>query len=236
MLTVLEIATRALRSPGMMPPRSLLNPGDDLGSQALSLLYDVAADMKRRHDWQELTTEAKLLSKVGDDQGNIKALLPDFRHWINNTLRNNTTGLALYGPVSAQTWQNARNGLTTLPAANAWRQRGNHLLILGQNVADQEIVFEYVSNNWLQSANGLDKLETIKSDKDVCLLPEDVVINGLRWRWQESKGFDYSEAFRFYETAIVEAKGRNSGAATLSLVPRANYGIGSYPFDIAVKI
>ena len=66
-------------------------------------------------------------------------------------------------------------------------------------------------------ADGTTYKQYFTLDTDTTLLPEDLVIQGLRWRWKKEKGLDYAEDFRTYEMQVKDAIGRDGGKPTLHL-------------------
>lgn len=77
--------------------------------------------------------------------------------------------------------------------------------------------FEYVTANWILAADGVTYKQYFTADTDTILLPETLVLMGLRWRWKKEKGFDYSEDFNTYEMQVKDALGRDGGKPVLSM-------------------
>jgi len=49
------------------------------------------------------------------------------------------------------------------------------------------------------------------------LLDETLMTAGLIWRWKQSKGFDYAEDFRKYQTRVMNAIARDTESAVLDM-------------------
>ena len=56
------------------------------------------------------------------------------------------------------------------------------------------------------------------------LLPETLLLMGLRWRWKKEKGVDYAEDFRTYESQVKDALGRDGGKPILNMGMDCNRG------------
>jgi hypothetical protein len=54
-------------------------------------------------------------------------------------------------------------------------------------------------------------------DTDTFLVPEELCIAGLRWRWKKEKGFEYAEDFRSYEMQVKDAMSRDGGKSVICL-------------------
>lgn len=219
-LSVLTIVQRALAGPGMKAPSSLTSPNDDLGPQALALLYETAEDMISRFDWQELKSDGSITTTGVELQGNLATLYPDLDHIIPGTVWNATTGRELKGVAVSQDWQKLKRQLGTTVSLNGpYRVIGNRLYILGNTSTTDNITFEYISKKWLTSSDGATEKETVTDNGDLCRLPARVVVTGLKWRWQEAKGLDYSEAFRVYERFMESSAASSVGTDKISLSP-----------------
>lgn len=224
-LSVLTIVQRALAGPGMKAPSSLISPNDDLGPQAIALLYETAEDMISRFDWQELKADGSLTTTGVESQGSLATLYPDLDHIINGTVWNATTNTKLNGVATSQEWQRLKRQLGTTASLNGpWRVLGNTFYLLGNSTAGQNITFEYVTKKWLTTADSATPKDEITLNADLCRLPARVVVAGVRWRWQEAKGLDYSEAFRTYERFMESAAGDSIGTDVISLTPRRRKG------------
>jgi hypothetical protein len=56
---------------------------------------------------------------------------------------------------------------------------------------------------------------TFSYDNDEILLPDDILLADLEWRWLKTKGLPYAEEFRLAERSIVAALGRDGGKRIL---------------------
>lgn len=49
------------------------------------------------------------------------------------------------------------------------------------------------------------------------LLPEELLLMGLRWRWKKEEGLEYAEDFRSYEMQVKDALSRDGAKRTLNM-------------------
>jgi hypothetical protein len=116
--------------------------------------------------------------------------------------------------LDARDWQ-AMKAVTTMGPRYRFRIRGGRLIVNPSPPAGDSWYFEYVSKNWILGADGTTYKQYFTLDTDEILLPEDLVLMGLRWRWKKEKGFDYAEDFRTYETQVKDALGHDGGKPVL---------------------
>jgi len=114
------------------------------------------------------------------------------------------------GPLDAVEWQ-AMKALTQTGQRYRYRIRGGLLRVNPVPPASESWFFEYVSKNWILGADGTTYKAYFTLDTDTILLPEELVLMGLRWRWLKEKGLDYAEQFRTYEMQLKDALGRDGG-------------------------
>ncbi|WP_333947592.1 hypothetical protein [Candidatus Liberibacter brunswickensis] len=62
-------------------------------------------------------------------------------------------------------------------------------------------IFRYFSKNWIVGNNKKSK-NIISEDEDTTLLPEDLLIKNVIWRWRRAQGLSFSDYLREFDTAI----------------------------------
>jgi hypothetical protein len=81
-----------------------------------------------------------------------------------------------------------------------------------------QLVFEYVSNAWCQSATGVPQ-SAWAADTDTGNLDEYLIKLGLRWRMLRRLGMSYADELDEYERTVAKAMAHDGGAAILDLAP-----------------
>jgi hypothetical protein len=76
-------------------------------------------------------------------------------------------------------------------------------------VAGDTIAFEWVSKNWVTVAAG--GTSTWTADADTGLLDEEIMTQGVIWRWKAAKGLEYAEDYNKYERLVADQMGRDGG-------------------------
>lgn len=214
-MAILEVIQYACGRFNVPVPATVLGTSDQQVLQMLRLLEEEGNDLARRGDWQSMTFEATHTSLALEDQGALTSIATNgFRDIKQGTLWDRTNKLPILGPLSDQEWQTMKARVTTGPRYQ-YRIRGGHLLINPTPTAGYSWAFEYVSKYWLLGVDGVTYKQYATLDTDTLLLPEDVVLLGLRWRWKKEKGLDYAEDFESYEMQVKDALGRDGAKKVL---------------------
>ncbi len=204
-MTLLEIVKEFCRRQALPVPQIVTTSGDEQLLQIMGLLNELIDDLQR-FTWTSLQYEATWTSAASGDQGAITTLAPNgFFKILNETIFDRTDGRELYGPRSASTWQSMKASNVTGPFYS-YRIRGGHLITIPDMPAGHDMAFEYVSNHFVQAAD-LSTKGYFTADSDTFLLPDVLLLLGLRWRWKAEKGLPYQEEQRIYETRLAEEAG-----------------------------
>jgi hypothetical protein len=212
LLTVVQYFCRRTNVP---EPSTVIGTTDTQVKQIYSLLEEEGNDLAQRGAWQGITFEATHTTLAQEDQGAITSIATNGFRWIKNqTIWDRTLRLPVYGPLDAQDWQQTKAVQVSGPVPR-FRIRGGKLLANPTPTAGNTWAFEYLSNNWILGANGTTYKQYFTLDTDTVLLPEALVMQGLRWRWKKEKGEDYAEDFRTYEMQVKNALGADGGKKVL---------------------
>ena len=202
---------------GITVPSSVLGTSDPQVLQLLRLLEEEGDDLRKRGPWTGIIKEASWSTTAAEDQGALTTLAPSgFDYIKSGTFWDRTDRLIVQGPLSDEEWQ-TRKALTLSGPRYCWRIRGGKMLINPIPAASHTFAFEYASKYWILGIDGTTYKQYFTLDTDTILLPEDLVLMGLRWRWKKEKGFDYAEDFRTYEMQVKDALGRDGGKRRLRM-------------------
>lgn len=198
-------------------PATVTGNTDPLIVQMLRLLEEEGTDLSKRGPWQGITFEATHTTTAAEDQGTVVSIATNgFRSIKNGTFWDRSSNLPILGPLSDQQWQMLK-GLATTSPRYQYRIRGGKLLINPTPAASLSWAFEYLSKNWILGVDGTTYKQYFTLDTDTVLLPEDLVLIGLRWRWKKEKGMDYAEDFAMYEAQVNSDLAKDGGKPVLSM-------------------
>lgn len=185
--------------------------------QLLRLLEEEGNDLASRYPWQGLTFEFTHTTLNQEDQGAISAIATNgFRAIKNGTFFDRTDTLPVMGPLSDQEWQDRKARANSGP--RYWyRIRGGRLIVNPVPAANHTWAAEYTSKNWILGEDGTTYKQYFTLDSDDILLPEELCLAGLRWRWKKEKGFEYAEDMRTYELQVKDAMSRDGSKRVLSM-------------------
>lgn len=213
--TLLSVVQDMCKRQNLTVPSQVIGSTDQLVIQLQGLLEEEGDDLASRHSWQGLTREASHTAVATESQGAMATIADNgFKYIVNDTIWDRTTRLPVVGPLDARNWQ-AMKALVTQGPRYRFRIREGELLVNPAPTAGDSWYFEYVSTNWISDAAGATFKQRFTVDTDLILLPPNLVLQGLRWRWKKEKGFDYAEDFRTYEMQVKDAMGRDGGKPVL---------------------
>lgn len=216
-MTLLEVVQQFCLRSGIPKPATVTGSTDTQVLQVQALLEEEGADLSARGDWESLTNEALHTTLATESQGAIATIASNgFRHIKNQTIWDRTDRLPVIGPINQRQWQALKAVVMTGPRYQ-FRIRGGELLVNPVPVAGHDWAFEYISKNWIVSADGMAFRRLFEADDDEFLLPDEILLMGLRWRWMREKGLDYSELFATYEAQVKDAIGRDAGKPVLKM-------------------
>lgn len=201
-MSLLSIVSSFAGRNGIPVPSTVIGNTDTNVIQILRLLEEEGNDLAKRGNWNVLTREATHTTVATEDQGAIATIAPTYyRCILNDTIWDRSGKLPIY-VVSDQDWQ-AIKAMTVTGTPYRYRLRGGRLLASPTPTAGLTWAFEYISAAWI--LNGSTPVQYFVADTDTMLLPEDLVLQGLRWRYMREKGLEYAELFATYEKQVEYA-------------------------------
>lgn len=208
-------------------PVTVMGNDDAQVIQVRALLEEEGESLSRRGDWEGLTLEASHTTLAAEDQGAITSIATNgYRSIKNETMWDRTDKLPI-PQMHSTLWQRYKATVNASPRYR-YRIRGGKLLMTPTPTAGHSVYFEYVSKNWILSADLLTYRSAFTLDTDTLLLPEELLKMGLRWRWKKEHGLEYAEDFRDYEALVADALGRDGGKPVIHLdggFPQARPGV-----------
>lgn len=213
-MSVLSLIQHVCGRTNVPVPLSVNGNPDTKVVQMLKLLDEEGTDLSKRGDWEGLINEATHTTLAAEDQGAMATIAVNgFRYIKYDTLWDRTDRLPV-ALVGSNAWQAMKAMASTGPRYR-YRLRGGKMLVNPAPTAGHTWAFEYVSKNWILGFDGTTYKQYITQDDDTILLPEDLVLQGLRWRWKREKGLDYAEDFATYEQQVKMDLSRDGGKETL---------------------
>jgi hypothetical protein len=196
-------------------PATVMGTTDTQVLQARALLEEIGIDANSRHTWARTTFEKTHTTTAATDQGPMTTIAGAGWSYVKNmTIWDRSTTLPVLGPLDSMEWQALVAVIVTGPRFQ-FRIQNGHLLVNPVPTAGDTWAFEYQSKYWILGADGVTYKQYFTLDTDTLLLPEELMLQGLRAWWKREKGLDYAEDMRMYETQLKDAASRDGGKPTL---------------------
>jgi hypothetical protein len=149
----------------------------------------------------------------------IYNLPTNFDRQIDRTHYDKSKRWEMLGPETPQQWEFLKSSYISTGPRIRYRFIGDKFQIWPLITTNEYLGYEYVSTAWVNSAAGVAQNE-FTADTDTCIFPERLMINGLKLRFFEIKGFDTVSLYREYQNQLQIAKPNDGGSLTLSMAPK----------------
>lgn len=153
----------------------------------------------------------------------------DYDWTQNRTQWDRSNRWELLGPDSAQMDQWHRSGIVATGPRRHWRKFGNlanrfRLWPQPAEIANPlQLAFEYLSVNCVNvQGTGSTFADSFQNDTDKPLLDSEAIIMGVKWKFWQTKGFNYIDMKNDWISYVEQLIARDEGAGTLSLTKRVH--------------
>lgn len=214
-MSILSTLQLAMPLCGLPPPNSAVSSQDPNVVKFLAFAQDLGDELRERFFWRNLNISGTL---IGDGTTTLFALPSDWALLSpgQRLFSNLYPTLPIYGPVTNEQSAQMKSS-PSFPTRPVWRILGGVMEIWPALGAGEVVTFNYYSTNWVSNAAGLQRQPGFLLDTDFSMIDEIVLRRGLIWRWKESKGLDYSEAFRSYQMSLDRAAGREDAERIVNM-------------------
>jgi len=207
-------------------PSTVVGNSNGAVLQILRLLEEEGNDLALRGSWNVLTLQASHTTTAAEDQGAITTIAPtSYRFIVNDTIWDRSGKLPVF-PVDGPDWQAIKATVSSV-SPYRYRLRGGNLLVTPTPTAGLSWYFEYMSKAWILNGAST-KVQYFVADADVMLLPEELIMQGLRWRYMREKGLEYAELFATYEKQVETYLSKERPRPRLNMSPEMSNSPGVY--------
>ena len=197
-MSLLSICQDAAEEIGFPAPSSVVGSSDPNAKQLLRFANREGEELSQATNWNILVTEGSVTLATGDQD---YALASDLRWVIPTTTWNRNDKRIVLAPLTSQEWQ-FHKAWTTISGLNLMARIRNNQLEFSQTISSSEngkvIYYEYVSNKWASTSGGTAQ-QLFLLDTDTCRLDEELVTQGVVWRFKKAKGLDWEGDFQLYK-------------------------------------
>lgn len=223
-MSLLTTVQRFCERTNLSRPATVYGSTDPQVVQIKALLEEIGIDANSRATWQATTRQATHTTIANENQGALTTIAGAGWDYVKNmTIWDRSMRLPVLGPLTGIEWQALKALVVNGPQYQFRIWEGN-LMVNPVPAAGLEWVFEYGSKYWILGNDGVTYQEYFANDGDTCLIPESLLLMGLRAWWKKEKGLDYAEDMRMYETQFKDASNRDGGKPLLHLDDCGNDG------------
>lgn len=218
-----DIINRAAVEVGLLPSGDVFASADAAFIQLRNLINTVGQDLCESYPWEILRREHQIVTSVPPDTG-VYDLPSDFGYMIPQTGWERAENVPLGGPLSPQQWSYlVGRDLVSFTIYASFRIMENKFQIFPQPPPNGlDINFEYISREWVDDGGGgVTFSDTVSANADIVLFKPVLVVQYLRFKFLEAKGFDSSGALTAFTKAWDQATGGNKSAPILNAGARA---------------
>ena len=142
----------------------------------------------------------------------------DYDFMISGTQWDRGYRWQVFGPLTPQEWQVLKSGLSPTGPRRRFRLMAGMYYLDPVPYDSNLLVYEYYSTQFAYTGgNTAAPSDTFTTDSDTYLLPDDLMILGLKYRYRKAKGLDYGDDQEAYEDALQRELGRDASSRVLRL-------------------
>lgn len=214
-MSLLTLIQQVSQSLGVPAPTAVVTSADTRVLELLVMANTTGDELTRRYFWQELTAEAQFTATGSIDLGHITgSIATDFGYFIDQTFWDRDLREPIIGPITAQEWQSDMSYAVVGPPYKFIVQGGRLKAGPTPLPVSDDLVFNYISKNWCESATGTGQ-SAFAADTDITRIPQELFKLELLWRWKQAKGLAYAEDLETAEEQIERYTGQNAGRRVL---------------------
>lgn len=222
MTTLLTIISDVAQELSLDSPASVIGSSDPTALRLLRMCNREGRDLAKSHDWTVLQRLHTFTTTATTEE---YALPSDFSRLINDTEWDRTEARPIVGPMTPTQWQSIKSG--TLGSGiygrryRVLRSSSNTTRKMRidpvPSTTGDTLAFEYLSDAWCSSADGLTLQSEWAADTDVTLLDRDLLTLGTIVRYRRATGLDYASEADEYMTMFKREVSRDRPSPTLNL-------------------
>lgn len=210
-MSLLTLIRAACDRIGLQRPSTVIGATDQTTRTLMAFANEEGQDLARLYTWQQLRKEKTFTTVATEIQ--TSSIPTDWLKFIPETFWNRTNKRPLYGPKTAQEWQQMK-AWTSSPVVDSFMVRAGSICIYPAPTAGETCAYEYGSKNWVLSSG--DYYDEFQADADTTLVPERLITLGVIWRFKQSRALAWEGDFGKWETAFLQERINDEPATTNS--------------------
>ena len=212
-MSLLSICQNVLDITGWDYLSTIASNTDKTARQIKALANQELENLSRRFDWRHLVVEYEFTTVVDQAEYNLP---DDYDKLIQDSVYNKEEYYKLRSSMTEHHWNAWRHGLLGSISHQRYRIVLNGvspIFLLSPTPSDTEdLVLFYKTSEHARAEDTTPKTR-YELDTDVSRIPEDVVQQGLLWRFKRAKGLDFSAELSEYNemcrTRFAQTRGES---------------------------
>lgn len=214
---------------GISIPAAVINTTDERVAQVRGILNEEMSELVTRGDWPQLHFVKTFNHSGGNAASDYLGFVfhptdgpyldPSFRYHYNWTLWDTTNEQLVRGPMTHVEWRNMlASGVNPTTSYNYKRSTtGLHIWPVPNPLNTVLFSIDLMMRQGIVNQAGTVFQDLFLADTDTTLLPGEIILAGLRWRWKAEKGLPYAEQKALYETLVQSALSTDTGARDIHM-------------------
>lgn len=224
-MNLLALLQEFCRRVALPNPTLVIASQDEQYLQLVGMLHEVL-DYLTIKNWVAFNREATFTTVATASQGSLSTIAPyGFMWMVDDTFFNRTVGVKVTGPISPAEWQ-ADQAMTTAGSYYRYRINAGNLMLSPTPDAGLSMAFEYASSFAITDSAGTTYRQYYSADSDLCLLPDALMLAGLKWIWKRDSGFRYAEDFSLFENLALTHLSKDGTKPSISMDEQPSSGPG----------
>lgn len=212
-MTLVQLVQEFCRRRAQPIPIAVTGSQNDGVVQMWGLLNEGISDIADRYEWQMLRTRYTFAHAGSTAYGALdlseNGPIPDCKAILNRTLWDTLGRREVYGPFDPKSWETLLN-LQVSQAVYNFTIYGSELRIypVPAVLTANQFAMEYISSYGVYNPNTPGTSLLFETDNSYCRMPASLMLQDLKWRWNQAKGLAYAEDFRQCESMIQNLQSR----------------------------
>lgn len=208
-MNILQICQLVCYESNIPAPSAIVASTDPSVLQLRYLYIATGEDLLSRRCWTFLKKTHSFTTSSGDG---AYALPSDFFSSIIDTEWDQTNSWKLQGQLNDSVWNERLYGYASVDNVSAFRIFGlpssdQFQIDPTPGSTDLTLSFDYISNAWVRSSSNTYS-SAVSADTDSSVFSDRLMKLGLKMKFYESKGWDYSKILAEFEKQIDVESGR----------------------------
>lgn len=210
MTTILALVKTFCEVQGLPAPSALVGSNEKSVKQYRGILTDLLLELSEHRFQTQRLTKTWTATGVASQVSLETVFGTDYHGLVPQSMWNITRNNPISGPLSDQTWQAFQSLPNSGPEYSYWISQGV-LYLTPVPPAGETLSAAYITDKLVVDVLGTTPKTNFTADDDSCLLPDILILRGLRYKWKEAKGeAGWEDAYNVYIGLVAKSLARDT--------------------------